>query len=207
VPPTGNRGEGLNALTHAPSVRRVQRGVVRVNCIDCLDRTNVAQLRGESTRLFSHALCFTLSLSLYISHSLSLYLSLYLSLSLSPSQSITASVLVCTPVAFCWSLLSHVLFLFRVFLCDQYNLILLSPPYVPLHSPTLARSSSPPHRYCVIKVSLQRQLIDLGLNDERLELDAFPELIEALQNMFYAQGDRIANQVGSVHAVPLWAQR
>jgi hypothetical protein len=47
----------------------------------------------------------------------------------------------------------------------------------------------------VIKVSLQRQLTDLGLNDERLELDAFPELIEALQNMFYAQGDRIANQV------------
>ncbi len=47
----------------------------------------------------------------------------------------------------------------------------------------------------MIKVSLQRQLTDLGLNDERLELDAFPELIEALQNMFYAQGDRIANQV------------
>jgi hypothetical protein len=34
-------------------------------------------------------------------------------------------------------------------------------------------------------------LTDLGLNDEELELEAFPELTESLQTMFYAQGDRI----------------
>ena len=40
---TGGKGQGLNAMTSAPSIRRTQRGVVRVNCVDCLDRTNVGQ--------------------------------------------------------------------------------------------------------------------------------------------------------------------
>ena len=79
---------------------------------------------------------------------------------------------------------------------------IISPFYPVFPCPTRPLAPSPfSPRYCVIKVSLQRQLTDLGLNDERLELDAFPELIEALQNMFYAQGDRIANQVGAPRRV------
>jgi hypothetical protein len=97
VPPTG-KGDAVDAIVFSDSVRRIQRGVVRVNCVDCLDRTNVAQ-------------------------------------------------------------------------------------------------------YCVIKTSMRDQLFDLGFNDERLEIEAFPELVETLQTMFYEQGDRIANQYGGSGAM------
>jgi hypothetical protein len=40
---SAGKGQGLNAMMATPSIKRRQQGVVRVNCVDCLDRTNVAQ--------------------------------------------------------------------------------------------------------------------------------------------------------------------
>ena len=41
-----NKGRGDQGLISGRSVARVQQGVIRTNCIDCLDRTNVVQVRN-----------------------------------------------------------------------------------------------------------------------------------------------------------------